>query len=1492
MGFFDKIGEVWDSIKHTGAPLGSAFSAATDSTLGRALIAADSVVNPLGTLTMFGADRFQQGQAAALQVPAAPVNTLGRGLTTAGLMGPNHEGSILDTDAWKRAWSLTGDHEVDGKTVEGLSFGQYVTGDVGRSLGGTDRLSSLGDLQDDSKSAEDRNQYFHNSWSGKLTSGSVDLALNLFADPTIAGTMAGKAAMVSRVTLKEGEATSVLAAARGAEAGSKRTERMATKVNDFANWVTAPKADGVRLSAAEIARHPAVAESPEKGTLSYLLSQARDHEEARTLIGASLGDSNSIVALAEKNAYLAEDMRRLTEAPTQANVAQHFSWDDHGQGMLDLANKTPAREVLLQRDEIVKEMTRLDRVLEAAGSTGRISGGIAIDDGLQVSTLRTGLAGRAITVVKGSLASRLDGHVNLADPVKGYDQLDKVLQQAPYVTGKQRNEMLSQFAGAATQGDRQGAVRRAEAMIVQTTGERYGLTPEQIQKVMSLGQGRRDVYANMLKGRLYSAAPDDKFVHLVDPEWDNVIARDTASMRSQVEDHHPIIDPRDFDQFVKAGSNSRLFEHMMRFGFGDAAKGQLAADKVYSVTDPVREHVGTMLMWGTRLWKDAMLLPRFAAYSVRTQVDSQGRLMAHMGALNYMPLLMGKDGIMRSTGRMIASNGVFGEADYEKVLKPFLKRHVGVDNDADIEQIVRNIKAAGGSHADLANEVANHTLQQMRASGSWGVVQPDDPMHADAYLRAVNRQIRNSPTAMKAAEGASLDELREFALNDKAGMAEWAELNGSWSHDVDKWLARVQTDTKYLLPTTELGQTALSRKLTLEDYKKAFGKQSGIAPMPVHGESYFPTNKDGIAKLAAWYEKSRNHLYALVSDAPETVMAKAPLYAFEYNRQMQRIVGNLATEMIDQRTLTAARRQADRIARRNVGKILFDSSDISNLGHTFRFVSPFWGAWEDMMKKWGSLIYENPQVAERFRQAWDAPNQMGIVADEYGNRVDADGNRFDAHTGQLVTDDALKGKQELMVIPIGAILGRAGKPGRSLRKLIGDPQDFRVNKKGFNVIFQGDPFWLPGAGPLAQIPANEVAKHAWPEAENNPVMQWLLPFGPTDKGISEQLMPAWARQMRNSFGGTSDYAQQMDQLYKISYAKWVAGGKVGPQPSVDQAAHQTKNWFLLRALMSGTLPISTTPSPQLQFYTDQAHIYQQKFGDPTKSDAYKTELKTYTEKYGEKTAKQRLLVDHPEYTDWQTRYFRDFPQYYDLAISSSVTETGLNMNLASVDAFKKYRKDIAQTPEWGWAFAGPDTAYGLDDEHKYSGWARTYELTTQTGPGGETIRKELSPTEALAKAEESKGWKDYQRVRTLINLRLEERGLTSLQQSGAEDLADVWSGFRDKLSTENPYWSRAYGQRDENKVASFLTDMKSAMAGNKDLADRGDMKALSQYIQVRQLVQAQMRERGIGSLDSQDAADLAETWNRFTLALCSESPGFEQVFNRMLDSDKLTGVVG
>jgi hypothetical protein len=66
----------------------------------------------------------------------------------------------------------------------------------------------------------------------------------------------------------------------------------------------------------------------------------------------------------------------------------------------------------------------------------------------------------------------------------------------------------------------------------------------------------------------------------------------------------------------------------------------------------------------------------------------------------------------------------------------------------------------------------------------------------------------------------------------------------------------------------------------------------------------------------------------------------------------------------------------------------------------------------------------------RFEQAWQAPNNAGIVVDENGNRVDAEGNAYDPGTGRKLDpkkDAVLIGKRQLVTVPAGILKNITGQ---------------------------------------------------------------------------------------------------------------------------------------------------------------------------------------------------------------------------------------------------------------------------------------------------------------------------------------------------------------------------------------------------------------------------------------------------------------------------------
>lgn len=1460
MSFTDALGAAWDKVKQIGAPLGTAFEAAVATDEGQALL---------------------HSQYSPVQVVGKPIGKALSALDWAVSKGFSQPMSAIyqmaGTGDFSASSAATAYTRAPGISP-GEAFAIGVTPDsalAGRSINPADPYAEA------SKAA--RFDYYRNTWSGRLQSGSVDLALNLFADP--AAFALGGASKLSKAqrALRPGEAAPVMSLVRegSAASGIKRVDKMASQVDGFLNW-------SVGKTAAEIAEHPAMQRSTERGTLSYLLSRSTSREESADIFGTMLGDTKSIDNLAQRNAVLAEELKTLQKPPVPSVAADKFTWDDAGQGAFDFYNTEVTRDVLARQKEVNGEIDRLNRILDAQG-TQNVVGASKLQEvglsyrlsGIRVGTILDGLGDRGAQVVAGKLGNRLDGHVSLADPVAGYDQLQNTLNQARRMTGIERRQFLDEYARAANRGDRQDVVRRAEGAVVRSIAAHYKLSPKAADTYLNMALARRGVMWRAMESRVYSMAPESRFASLVDPDSGITSIYEVPVLQSQIENFHPLIDPKYVEDVLKSSSNQRWLEKAA-FYFGDkfgpeaGAGARGVASSAYEVTDPIRESTSTAMQWMTSGWKDAVLLPRAPAYAVRIQVDSQMRLMAKMGAMAYI-------GSLPTTVRNwmlynFTKPGALKPGDIEGSVRQALK-FAGLPA-SEIDGTAASLVAKHGAHAGLLDEMSDSFLETWRGSGQWVSIAPSDANWAKHWNRAVNRQVRNSPTAMAYIKGADADMLKVMVRDNPQMRAEWSELAGSYEGDLDRWLARIQDHVDHLLPTPEMRVAAMKGRVNAE---KFFSGENSAMAMQVHGESMTPFVRNPAAEM---YGKVRNNLYALVAEAPETMLARVPLFTHEYNVNLKRIFANLGGEdALSAEQVLSAQRQAARIARRNVAQTLFDSSHTSNLAHTFKLASPFFAAWEDMMKKWSGLIYDNPQVFERLRQGAQTPNDMGLVRDEYGNIVDEHGQHIDPNTGEAQTEPALTGEQEFVTVPLKWL------PKSWTEKLGADALTF--NKKSLNVVFQGEPWWLPGYGPLAQIPANEIAIRAFPESADNPVMRHLLPFGLNEEGPVVQALPTWARQLRNAnpnlFGTSSEWREVAGRVMKDETVKFQRGDR-DTAPTMDEVAQITGNWFKLRVMTSLTAPVAVRPQAELQFFVDQAHVYRQKFGAVQDSPQYQADLEAYRAKFGSSTAKARLLADKPEYEDWQTRFYHDFPEYFSLSVSTSVSETGIAMTNNAVSAAQKWGKVIADSPEWGWAIIGPDNAYGLTEGTEYSSNARAWQLRTEATPGGATFRSGQDPKEALERAEVDRGWKQYMQDRTALNIILEDAGIT-LGSKAAESVKLVWDARVEQLKKDNQAWARDFGTQDSGKAVDFMRSMVSATKRSDSLAGRGDMQVFQQYLRDRQAVREVLAEVGVKTINAASVALLKDAWDQRVAGLAAQSPGFEQMYNRVLQFDDLSGTV-
>ena len=1372
-----------------------------------------------------------------------------------------------------------------------FNLSDHVSGGQQAVAGGSLFRSKFGNASPNSPEAQD---WFKHDPVGKIASGSMDIMANL-ADPTFFAGKAIKAQRLANTVFKDAAARDLsfdlargnITAEQAAEQYGARIAKRAVK-NQTAmdKFLTSTRG----MDKTQLSQLPQFRDTGDAGAIAYWIERAdkaaADDADAliakRDIFGVIQGNQASIDRLTARQAELADEMQRMSRPVDITEANARFTWDDNGQGMYDFLNR-PSLDDLAKLDQVGQEMARLDRLYAIRASTSKF-GANSLDRAqtsarmrdLQESVIYSGMAGRPIRVVRGTVGKAAPGFINTKIADEGLDGMRRGLRDSNMDAGT-RFKLLNDFASAPTREARALVVQRAEEEIFKAEGARFGKTPAEVKRLLSMARGRRAGAYAALRNRLFSAAPEAKYIMHTD-EGGYLHAFDRPFLQSQLEDMAPLTDPKVLQKVLKQEARTGWLGAMTR-------GGQEATD----VMDQVAQVA-------TRVWKDAQLFR--LAYPMRIQVDTQMRLMASLGALQYLAsaghgfvnLLSNHNFIANDIERLTGAPArakasiltrpeTFGTyVDQETIdrLTPQVEqlnariaarntpRHkqeltdkLVAKRDALQAQLDRAHAAPvqvqparnGDELGMLTRTLAGHTtrdlmmadvndsiLRHLRATGDFDIVKGGDPNWTTSMLRAVNQQIRNSPTAMKVLTEGDDHAVANWLRDDAAGRKEWQNFSSEYGYDPIPWIRQIRAHVNHTIPDPALRARVLERSINLDDMDEFYNDVT-LRPA-VHGEVFVPFLK---SPVAAHWDKARNWWYKFASDTPETIMGRHPLYNARFRHHMRETISRMGGREVSADDVNAARRIADRKARMDVANTLFDLSDMSNLTHMARFLAPFFAPWEDTMTKWGRLLYEDPSRAIRLEQVWTAPDKADMT---------------------LVDDQGV----QYVILP--GMFSPFGSKG------------WRIRKDSGNIVFQGEPWWLPGFGPLVQVPVNELVLKLFPNKSDSKVVKYLLPTGVNHtqggvKRVGSELEPSWVRKAQAAFShGSAEYTQTYAMLWDQELVKYNLGQRK-TKPTKAEIANATRNWHLMRALTAFASPVTADPSPEFQYYIDKAHEYR---------DNNNVIQAAYTA-WAHSGPDGKPPPGPPPPRDWQEAFYRDHPQYFEMSTSLSLNNTGIVASDKAFQAIKKYRKLIAEHPDLGWFIVGPD------NNGDFNRGVYAYETTQSVGGGSTmTFRGSKDPAQASQDAEIAKGWMDYRKGITMIQVELEARGLHSLQQRGAEDLLAAKRKFVSDMSNYNPQWAVAYGTHDDNQAEEFLRSAKDIMHGG--LAKRPDMVTLQQYLQGRRMMRDEMKRRGINGLPDADSEnstnrDLRIAWDQFTAQLVANNVGFEQMWQRALDADTL-----
>lgn len=571
----------------------------------------------------------------------------------------------------------------------------------------------------------------------------------------------------------------------------------------------------------------------------------------------------------------------------------------------------------------------------------------------------------------------------------------------------------------------------------------------------------------------------------------------------------------------------------------------------------------------------------------------------------------------------------------------------------------------------------------------------------------------------------------------------------------------------------------------------------------------------------------------LTGTLPDDIMVRHPLFNEFYKSHMGKLV-DIASDQKGQLStdeLNILKNAAVAKARKDLTNLVYDTSRFNNAGHMLRFISPFFNAWYNAMGSWSKLFMENPRLFAR-----TAEIKRGIWSSPF---------MVDSSTGQQATGNTSISNLYFVAHLPKALADRL--PGGQYMRTL------PISASKIISPTYADSVGNPGFGPLVNIPANVLAKNSAGMALN-PLIESMLGDRVTKNSLS-QLIPSAATQaldLAGLAGLTGDDATQTAakltwSIYQEQMYDYQNGTRSNP-PTIDEAGKIAGHLNAMDGILNRLMPLGFSPEPTHQYFIDQYDQMLQQ--DP-------------------QNAKQNFY-----------NKFGDAPYIYTQSLDKNVA--GIPATAGAIKAYQQYKGILSQYPELGAVVVGPQ-GNGSFDQMAYN-W--------EVANG---LRTKLTPQEAATQAKVNLGWAQFDKINSNIQAQLKQRGLTSVNQTGAEDLKALKKSYTDATGNSqskyyNPDWFSAYGSFDQNTYQNRISALESIATNKTLLANplRSDVRSLNAYFQLRDQAYAWLQQRPSQSLKATANADIANWLDYYTGKLEANDTKFGPLYERYLKSDNFS----
>ncbi len=1412
---------------------------------------------------------------------------------------------FFNPDLWRKAY----------KGAQEISFGQAVVG------GGRSFYDPKFNIYDPAQ----RDAAFKKSAWGKALSGGFDLGIQFFGDLTVVGAKVGKVVKASELGV--GKLTNANAVAKAAEDITKAqygvNNRFSKVLDDFTTN------DSVYAL-----NHPMVKSSSEPALLAHLLGDSVDRDETAMILRSALGDPAAMDELRLQRAYITDALEAARGDLDTVTEFKLFAAPD-GSGMLPFLNDNPA--VIKAAQDNYSSLIESDKYF--------------------AKFMQIGEGGGTLTRTTGKTLQGAEDFVAKARAIKFYDQAVgaskvDVYQPTPFHRLYQKISWLGGERPAGLVDFNDADSYREIVATLNRVGPSDAIagTPAKVRRLGLLTQEQSN---NLLNDYIGAATPEARFIatqnleetvlrslaakHGIEEEAINTLYNDykgarTSALKSMQDRGFMVDTDGSIIKVQQLESQSANFLPLMDFDLADRIIGRNAAginaflgrkkDGLFNTADIVQDmfKAGALLRLG---------------YTQRNAIDSQLRIAASVGAMASLRHLgPGVKNIVNNVGsdisRLVDRINPLGErlnfADVQKasigVIRELeeLKSKIGAGeaklslfpDDVDLMGEVNTLKllqeeklavynsyaqtlssskkakpkdrigtgsftvttsdgqkyilddAFGGPLGEMYRKIASsansfermvdsNTDMYARALSSKGIaaIRPTDPAYFEQWAQTLRQQFGNSAVARKLAGGETIDDISQWLRSSPEGRDLRRRLSID-SRDSVEYVTRISNFFDTYLPVSSNLRSKLN-DITADDLRTTFKDPTDL-PI-IHGnllEETFFNKTDNIGKRFV------NSAFKLLATLPEDALARNPLYTYFYRQEVKRrvdVVAGLKGDRISVEDQQKIMSVARKVALREMKGVLFNIERKTNFATLMKYINPFFSAQENSYKTWMKFAVSNPAIINRGYLLWQAPNKAGLVTDQDGNIVPE---------GQTSGSD-------IMYFSVPEGITRV-IPGMS------SLTEFGIPKASLDIIFQGgmDALYSQGnpnlfsdifpTGPYVAVPIAEITKNR-PDVRET--LKFLFPYG-YPKDVAGGFLPTWTKRLQTRQAGQDDpqFARSYQLIYNTERQKAAEQGI--PMPKPEKILKMTKDYWNLRTAAALIMPFAPRFDTPYKFYLDKSREYDRIYG-----------------------------------VNSGAKFLEDFPEYFEFSASLSKNPTGVQSSIAATKNIKKYEELIGEVVKIEPKLVGLIVNDPSGYEFSQSAYDYLYKKRVSADAPDRFLSSQ-SPAESQRKTDAEKGWVKYNQFMEVIDEEIKSRGLTSIQQTGAEDLALLKSTLINKLAIQTdaegkPILNKKTGEyeytawyidyKDDdgsktNRVISGLGKILTNPEFVKNNRNNTTWKSIEQYLKLRKVIAQELLLREAKSIEAKSNRDLKMVFDVVVNKLKDDDKlGFTYVYDRFLSQD-------